>query len=107
MLDLDLLGTLITIGATDPASVHQIYLEVGHGVEKLQQTIALQGIVVEEERVGSRNPQVLTHLCCTTGGGSLGLAEHEVGGGLLTLELGNSRDQILVAVKQQEIAGRR
>ncbi len=100
MRDTDLLRPLVVVAATNPARVHHVHLEVGHRLEELEEAIPLHGVVVEEERVGPRDAQVLARLGGAAGRGALGLAEHEVRGRLLPAQTRHSRDDVLVAIEQ-------
>jgi hypothetical protein len=102
--DLDLLGALVLVGAADPAGVEQVDLE-RRVLEQLEQPVGLGGVVLEPERVGAGHAQVLAGLGGATGRGALGLTQHEVVGGLLGLELGHRRDDVLVAVEDEQVLG--
>ena len=97
----NVLASLVLGGPAHAAGVEDEDLE-REPVEQLHETVPLHLVKRREERVGPRNPQELSHLVLAAGGGPLGLAEHEIGGGLGAGEAGHRRDDILVPVQNEQ-----
>src|SRR5215211_5794891 len=86
VLDPDLLRALDGVGAAHAAGVHQVDVQVVLAHE-LQEAVALVVVVGREERVGARDAQELAGLLGAARARALRLAEHEVGRGLLGVQL--------------------
>src|SRR5512132_4154178 len=100
--DLDLLRAFVVVAAPNPPRVQQVGPDRVRR-EQLEDPVALQAVRQREEGVRAGDPQELAGLGRASGGGAGRLAEHEVGGGLLLIELGDRGDEVLVPVEDQQV----
>ena len=107
MLDPDLLRTFVVVSPADPPGRHEVHLEVGHRLEEFKEPLALESIVREEERIRTWHAKTLARFCRTAGRRSFRLAQHEVGGSLVSFELHHRWDDVLIAVEEEQIVDRR
>src|SRR5215471_2493122 len=105
MLDSNLSGLLVLVTSANAPCIHQEYLHVG-GFQQLPETIALLGMLEGKERIRSRNSQEFAGFGCAPGGSAAGFAQHEVSGGLMTVELSDTGYDVVIAIQDQEEIGR-
>src|SRR5436309_3553125 len=70
---------------------------------QLQDAVALQPVRHREERIRSGNAKELAFLRGAAGGGPGRLSEHEVRRGLLLIQPGDRRDDVLVPVEDEQV----
>ena len=105
VLDGDFLAALGPVTTADAPGVHEIDLE-GTRLVQLEEAIALLLVPKGEERIGPGDSERLSHLVLATGRGALRLAEHEVGRRVRRVEPGDARNDVVVAVENQQHIGR-
>src|SRR3954447_911894 len=101
VLDPHLLRALDVLRTAYAAGVHQVHVEVVVA-HQLEEAVALVIVVVGPERVRTRHAQDLARLLGAARRGALRLAEHEVRRCLLGVQLRDRRDDVLVAVEDQQ-----
>src|ERR1041384_2052789 len=104
MLNANLLRALVLIAPTDSASVHQVDFH-RRRLEQLPESIALLRVFKRKERVRSRNTQELAGLGRASRGCAARLTQHEISRGLMTIELRDTGNNIVVAIENQQKVG--
>src|SRR5262249_9136748 len=68
----------------------------------LPEAVTLLRMPEREERIGPRNPEELAGFRGAAGGSASGLAQHEIGSRLVTIQAGDGGNDVVVAVHDQQ-----
>src|SRR5262249_17659875 len=98
-------GSFVFVPSAHATGVHQIDFH-RRRFEQLPKTIALLCVLEWEKRISSWNSEEFACLCGASGRRASRLTQHEVGSCLVSIQLCDSGNNVVVAVKDEKEVGR-